>query len=137
MKKKLFICALVIGLWMLGGCHHYTNGDFDSNLVTKIVITSQTDTETVYRHYDDPQKMRQVLLYIRSISTPFATLPEPEEPLEQSISITTFSADQTVKTYQQKGTLYFQEGADGWQKIDPEKGRRLWMLIQAMPSDPE
>ncbi len=136
MKKWLYICITIAGL-LLGGCHHYSNPSMDSNLITRIIITGQTDTETIHRYYDDPEKMRQVLLYIRSVRRGIHTLTDPSITEGRSVRITTISADETEKVYQQRDNQYFQLDTGVWQAIDEEKGEKLWELIRRLPSDPE
>ena len=136
--KKRFLGFLLAALCMLlFGCQRKQSNIVQSNVVTRIDITCESAGEIIHRSYTTPDKMRLVLLYIRSVSSPFASLPEPEEPDLRKISITTVSANKTEKVYRQHGDRYFQGNAGGWQKIDPEKGGILWELIQSIPSDPE
>lgn len=136
MKKWLFICVAITGL-LLSGCRHYSNPSMESNLVTKIIITGQTDTETIHRYYDTPEKMRQVLLYIRSVRRGFQAQVDPTTIDGRSVCITTISADDTQKVYQQKDNQYFQIDTGVWQQIEAERGEKLWELIRQLPSDPE
>ena len=137
MKKwgsVLLLAAMVMGLC---GCHRGKDTTVQRNVVTEITITCQTDGELIQRRYTSQDKMRSVLLYIRSVSSPFSAPNVPQEGAGERVSITTVSADKTTKTYHQLGQRYFQEGDSGWKTIDPEKGANLWLLIKLLPSDPE
>lgn len=133
----------LIGIWgilvctILVGCHRKQDTSVQSSVVTRIDITCQQGDEVTQRSYTSPEKMRLVLLYIRSVSSPFASLPEPEDPNVKKIKITTTSVNNITKVYHQHGEQYFQEGNGGWQKINPEKGGILWELIMAIPGDGE
>ena len=137
MKKRLLSIFLAAMCVLLTGCHREKESTVQSSVVTRIDITCENGEERILRSYTSPDKMRLVLLYIRSVRSPFASLPEPEEPGLRKIHITTISANNTVKIYRQHGDRYFQEGNGGWQKIDPEKGGILWELIQSLPNDPQ
>lgn len=137
MKKWRLGVFLAIICMLFVGCHREKDSNVQNNVVTRIDITCESGEEILQRSYTSPDKMRLVLLYIRSVSSPFASLPEPEDPGLRKISITTVSANNTTKVYRQHGERYFQEGSGGWQKIDPEKGGILWELIQSIPGDPE
>ncbi len=124
----------LVALLSAGGCRRQDT-TVQRNVVTEITITCQTDTELIERRYTSQDKMRSVLLYIRSVHSPFSA---PEAPAEgEQVSITTVSADKTTKTYRQQGQRYFREGDGNWKIIDPEKGANLWLIIKLLPSDPE
>ena len=120
---------------VLGGCHRQDT-TVQRNVVTEITITCETEAGPIHRRYTSQDKMRSVLLYIRSVSSPFSA-PDVSEEGETQVRITTVSADKTTKIYHQLGQRYFREGEDGWKIIDPEKGANLWRLIKLLPSDPE
>lgn len=134
MKKGLVFCIVAV-LLLLSGCHHYTNDKVEHNLVKQIIITGQSENETIHRYYDTPDKMRQVLAYIRSVSGSFDAQTDPADTSGRTIRITTVCADDTQKIYQQKDNEYFQVGTGRWQQIDPELGETLWELIRQTPSD--
>ena len=134
MKKWLmFVCVAVC----LTGCGREADVAVQRNVVTQITITCQTETELIQRQYTSPEKMRAVLLYIRSIGSTFDAPQEPDAAEGNRVQITTVSADKTVKHYYQQGRKYFQKGEGKWQTIDPEKGENLWRIIKLLPSDPE
>ena len=135
MKKWRFGVLPVILCFLLSGCHRGKSTTVQSSVVTRIDITCENGSEVFRRSYTSPDKMRLVLLYIRSVSSPFASLPEPEDEGQRKIRITTTSANNITKVYRQHGEQFFQEGSGGWQRIDPEKGSILWELIQSLPGD--
>lgn len=137
MKKWWLIVSLAVMLLAMGGCRRRQDTTVQRNVVTEITITCQTDTELIERRYTSQDKMRSVLLYIRSVNSPFSAPDEPGEGAGEQVSITTVSADKTVKTYRQHGQRYFREGEGNWKIIDPEKGANLWLIIKLLPSDPE
>ena len=135
MKKwwaGIFLAAIVLGL---SGCHREKPVNVQDRVVTRIDILCEEDGQVLQKSYTSPEKMRLVLLYIRSVSSPFTDLPEPPDTSGRMIRITTTSANNITKVYRQQGERFFQEGDGGWQRIAPEKGGILWELIQAMPTD--
>ncbi len=135
MKKRYLFLALALAL-LLGSCRR-TDHAVKHNVVTQITITCQTEEGLLQRHYTSQDKMRSVLLYIRSIRSPFSAAEAPGEGSGAQVSITTVSADKTTKVYRQQGQHYFQEGDGNWKTIDPEKGANLWRIIKLLPSDEE
>lgn len=136
MKKRLLF-VLVAAALLFGGCHRSKNIGVQRNVVTRIVIECEYQGYQFRRQYTSPEKMRQVLLYIRSVRSPFTVEPGEDALMGSSIRITTVSADETTKTYHQINDRYFREGLSGWEKIDPEKAAKLWDVILTTPSDPE
>ena len=120
-----------------GGCRQKADTSVQQNVITEITITCQSETELIQRRYTSSDKMRSVLLYIRSLHAHFDAPEPPKEDAGYLVSITTVSADKTTKVYRQQGNRYFQAGENSWQIIDPEKGANLWMIIKLLPSDPE
>ena len=137
MKLWTIGILLMVLCAVLFGCRRQTQTSVQSSVVTRIDIVCQHGDEVTTRSYTSPEKMRLILLYIRSVSSPFASLPEPEDSTVKKINITTTSANHITKIYRQHGEQYFQEGNGGWQKIDPQTGSILWELIMAIPGDGE
>ena len=136
MKKPLLSILLVILCLLMTGCHKEKESPIKSSIVTRMDILCEDGDEVIRRCYTSPDKMRLLLLYFRSVRSPFASLPEPQEQGLRKIHITTVSANHIVKVYRQYGDRYFQEGDGGWQQIEPEKGGILWELIMSLPDDP-
>ena len=136
MKRRLFLC-LVATILLLSGCQHYSNPSMEHNLVTKIIITGETEDGSFRLYYDSPEKMRLVLLYIRSVRRGFQAQEDPTALEGPSICITTVSADNTQKVYRQNNDQYFQLDTGVWQQIDPKNGAALWELLMQLPSDPQ
>ena len=136
MKRGIFLCLAAV-LFLLGGCRHYSNPSMEHNLVTKIIITGETEDGSFRLYYDSPEKMRQVLLYIRSVRRGFHGRVDPPAMEGSSICITTVSADNTQKVYRQNNDQYFQLDTGVWQQIDPKNGAALWELLMQLPSDPQ
>ncbi len=134
MRKWLILVCVAL---CLIGCGRKNKPNVQHNVVTEITITCQADGELIQRRYTTPDKMRAVLLYIRSVRASFDAPEEPDASEGYRVQITTVSADKTVKHYYQQGQKYFQIGEERWKIIDPEKGANLWMIIKLLPSDPE
>jgi hypothetical protein len=109
----------------------------DRAIVTQIVISGQTAEGPIHRYYGSPDKMQQVLLYIRKASTGFHAQVDPDTVEGPSVSISTVSVDNTRKVYHQKNNDLFQTDTGVWQQLDPEAGADLWELIRQLPSDPQ
>ncbi len=134
MKKWLIMTCVAL---CLTGCGRKMDTTVRRNVVTEITITCQSDGVLIERRYTSQEKMRAVLMYIRSVSSPFDAPEEPDGTEGHRVQITTVSADKTVKHYYQQGQRYFQKGEGKWRTIDPEKGENLWRIIKLLPSDPE
>ncbi len=121
--KKVALIVLLIAV-LLWGCRRQDT-TVQSNVVTQITITCQTNEELIERRYTSQEKMRSVLLYIRSVNSPFSAPEAPTEEAGEYVSITTVRADKSIKTYSQQGFGFFREGEENWKIIDPEKGANL------------
>lgn len=135
--KKGLLFVLAAATLLLSGCHRGTNISVQRNVVTRIEIECEYQGYRFRRQYTSPEKMRLVLFYIRSVRSPFTVEPGEDAHTGSNLRITTVSADETTKTYHQMADRYFQEGRNGWEKIDPEKAAKLWDVILTTPSDPE
>ena len=136
MKRGMILCLAAV-LFLLSGCRHYSNPSMERKLVKEIIITGETEEGSFRLYYDSSEKMRLVLLYIRSVRRGFQAQEDPTALEGPSICITTVSADDTQKVYRQKSDRFFQVDTGVWQELDPEKGRTLWELLRQLPSDPE
>ena len=131
MSKRLLAVVLVI--FALAGCGKRPDTTVQRNVVIDITVTWADGHQ---RHYTSQEKMRAVLLYIRTVSSPFDAPEPPQEGNGQRVTITTTLANKTQKTYQQQADRFFREGNGPWRIIDKEKGEKLWMLLKLLPSDP-
>ena len=137
MKKGgywLFAMALSV---LLCGCRPSANPNISARLVTEMVITEESTLHFTRRYYNANEKMQLILLYIRSLGPKFKPKEDPEQLQGQTICIHMRYADGSSKRYRQKDNLYFQEGDQPWERIDPEKGAALWRILLHTPSDPE
>ena len=132
MRKRLLAVVLVI--FALAGCGKRLDTTVQRNVVTAITVTWANGQQL---HYTSQEKMRAVLLYIRTVSSPFDAPEPPQEGSGQRVTITTTLANKTQKTYQQQGDRFFREGDGPWRIIDKEKGEKLWTLLKLLPGDPE
>lgn len=130
--RKWLLVAVLLGL-ALTGCRHRPDKTVQCNVVTQITITWEDGQQ---RHYTSQEKMRAVMFYIRTVSTPFDAPEPPQEGSGDRVRITTHRANKTAKTYEQQGDLYFREEDGPWRIIEKEKGEKLWLLLKLLPGDP-
>lgn len=137
MKKTMaLLCAAFLTL--LCGCTGGTGrASVGSQIVTGISVTCQSSGEWVRRDYTAPEKVRLVLLVIRSLGPDFPARTDVEALAGKTMVITLHCADGSATVYRIRNNQYLQKNGGIWRQISEKKTGGLWQLIQEMPSDQE
>lgn len=107
-----------------------------TRVVTHIDIVSQQENVTVARHYNDQNKMKSVLLYLRLLRPLYTPEEDPDTINGDVYEITLHYSDGQEKTYRQKAHRYISMDRRPWQTVDPDHAAGLYKLMQHYPSDP-
>ncbi len=130
--KRIFAAVLLV--LMLSGC-----GSIDAQisgtprLVTRIRASFDSGSLRLHRIYEDDEKMRWVLYYLRELDRKEACDAPP--PAAEWAEIEVSFSDGSREVYQQWGQEYFRKDEEPWQRIDPEQARELPLLLGLMESD--
>ena len=91
---------------------------------------------TIARHYNSPEKMEMVLLYIRLLQPLYKPEVDPETVPGDVYEITLHYSDGNSRTYRQKAHRFISSDRHPWQTVDPEHAAGLYKLMQHYSSDP-
>ncbi len=135
MKIIRFLCTVCI-LFLLCGCQKMAQPqNVSGGLVRSISITTRSCTGIHHRYYSSPEKMRQILYYIRGLEPMFDTAASPAGHCGRMVCIQMICADGSSKWYRQKDDQYFQSGSGSWKRMAGGKGGQLWQLLLRLPND--
>ena len=133
-RRYVFLWILCICTALLCGCRE-KEPDAASRLVSQVDITCQEEDVQISRHYTDPQKMENVLLYLRLLKPKITPQAEASAAEGEIYHIRVRRADNTEILYWQKDHRYFAKGQEPWREIEPEQADGLYRLIRQMDSD--
>ena len=104
-------------------------------VVTQINITYENGAIRTQRHYEDAEKMTQVLNYLRLIDPYGRPAVDPEIVGGSQFYIELAYSDGTSKVYRQKADRYMQIDGGDWKTIDPARAEELSLILGQMESD--
>ncbi len=133
--KKMMLTLLVLLLLLFSGCAARKAADNSVPLASSITVTCHSCAGIRQRYYSQPEKMRQILHYIRRLEPMPDTAEVPGTLGRRYFSIHIRMTDGSSRFYRQKDTAYFQSGSGPWQKMGRGKGSRLWQLMLELPED--
>ena len=131
-RKRLFI--FLFSALMLCSCGTaHTPPVYE--VVTAVDVLTAREGKLLRRHYEAPEKIRPVLLYLRTLKhAPLSeTISEPEGEDIFLIAVTLTSGK--VRYYRQAKHRYFSFDGGAWRSIDPGKAAGLYRILQAFPGD--
>lgn len=130
---KQYFSLLICMLMMCGCGQNHTQPVYE--VVTSVDVVTARDGQLLRRHYDSQEKMRPVLLYLRTLKhVPlFDTVSEPEG--EDVFLITVGLSSGRKRYYRQAKHRYFSFDDGPWRAIDPGNAAGLYRILQALPSD--
>ena len=127
-------CVLLVSMLMMCGCgKHHTKSV--PEVVTTIDILTARDGQLLRRHYNTPEKMRSVLLYLWLLK--HSQLQEPiQEPEGEDIFLITVTLSSGRKRYyRQAKHQYFSFEGGPWRSIDPGSAAMLYGILRELPED--
>lgn len=137
-RRKQIMVILFFFLTLTAGCRSQ-----QSEATAPEAYRVVTQIEIVYHHkpivsegtFSDPEKMQQILLYLRQIS-PYGTPAEDPEQAEGSdFYITLHYSDRSKKVYHQRADRFLRINNGPWKRIDPKKAMKLSEILATMDSD--
>ena len=136
MKKwaKIFL-LLVIFLAFCGCGRRFSHNSVSSSLVSAISITCEDGDSIIHRSYTSPEKVRLILLAIRSLGPDFPAKADVEAMDISVLNITLDRADGSSIRYQIRGNQFLRKGSSKWRQINSESAVNLFQLILLLPSD--
>ncbi len=135
MKRILFTALLGACLCIAGCSGTQKNQQIAASMITSVEVVCENCPEATYRRYTSDEKIRQILLYIRSLGNMATADRRETAPAQCRATITMTRADGSRKICRQWGESYFQTDDAPWQRLPKDKGRRLWQLLKDIPSD--
>ncbi len=131
--KRIFTLAVLC--LFLAGCSRIdaqTTGR--PRLVTRVSASFDSGAIRLHRIYENDEKMRWVLQYLRCLDV-MGESETPPPPAGEWAEIQVEFSDGSREVYQQWGQGYFRQDQGPWQKIKPEQARELPLLLGLMESD--
>lgn len=136
MKKWAKIFFLLVIISVFSGCGQgFSQKSVTSILVSGIQISSEDGDQPFRRNYTSPEKMRLILLCIRSLGPDFPAKTDVEAIAGNDLTITLGCADGSRITYRIRNNQYLQKNSGDWRQINSESAAGFYQLIAQMPSD--
>ena len=130
--KSVFV--LFLSALMLCSCgKHHTKPVYE--VVTGVDVMTARDGQLLRRHYEAPEKIRPVLLYLRTLEH-FPLSEEISEPEGEDVFLIAVTlTGGRMRYYRQAKHRYFSFDGGAWRSIDPGHAAKLYRLLQEQPSD--
>ena len=138
MKKIFyFLCAAVVSAVIISASLRSDTPQALVRVVTHVDVYSQLDAVKVQRHYNTPEKVESVLLYLRLLKPRYDPELNPDRYTGNLFRITLHFSDGSTRVYQQRAHRLLSRDGRPWLAIDPAKAAGLYALLAHYPSDPE
>ena len=136
-KAIFLICILGLFCSVFSGCMHFVTQKEEKpiRVVTQIDITFDNGAIHAQRHYQDAQKVRQILDYLRLIDPYGRPAINPELVYGSHFYIELSYSDGSKKVYRQKADRYMQIDGGEWKTINPNRAEELSLLLGQLASD--
>ena len=102
--------------------------------VTQVDVVTKHDDQLIRRHYNTPEKMRPVLLYLRLLK-PYGNPVLPDASADDVYLISVSLSDGQRHYYRQASHRYFSIENGPWKHIDPAQAAWLYGILRDLPSD--
>ena len=104
-------------------------------VVAQIDVTCKKDESALFWQYTDQEKMEAILLYLRLLHRGGGAQIDPNRVKGDHYEIVLHYSDGRKRVYYQHADRYLSDNYAPWEKIDPEQGKDLMLLLRSMPSD--
>lgn len=131
-QKILCLCLLCP---LLTGCRAQTEEPLA--LVNRIQISGHSHNAPFGAVYTNPSKMETLLFYLRGLNPHGTPNTDPERIAGDHYRISISFTDGTRHIYRQQANRFVSVDAHPWQKVDPQKGAMLPLLLGILPPDQE
>jgi len=106
-----------------------------TGFVTHADVTWQSQQHRHHRHYESPEKIQQLLYYLRSLRPKGNAKIDPETLGGNTCKIVLYYQNGQRQIYYQQADRYLSVDAHPWERIIPEQAAKLYLLLEEMPSD--
>ena len=139
MKLRNWILFLIVTLLAIGaGCCYEPSRPTQPEayrVVVQIDVVYRKNPVISEGNFSDPDKMQQILWYLRKIS-PYGTPAEdPDQVQGSDFYITLRYSDNTQKVYQQRDDRFMRIDGGPWKRIDPKQAVMLSRILGTLDSD--
>lgn len=133
MKKYRKILLILLVCLFFCGCGKKQTRPV--RVVTQVDVTYESGRQAFHRRYTKPQKIGQVLTYLRLQESLGRAKVDPERLIGSALSIRICLSDGSVCCYYQQGDCYLSKKYHPWQIVDPKKGAEFCQQLKKMPTD--
>ena len=138
MKKPLLAWCVAAMLLILCGCQGRGMtgaAGVGGQVVTGISVTCQTCESFERREYSAPEKLRLLLLAIRSLGPDFPARVDVEALAGRTVVLRLTCANGQQTLYTIKNNQYIRKNDGIWRQISLEKAGGFWQMILELPPD--
>lgn len=132
-RKKPIILFISFLLIILCSCEK-ENTPTAYRTVTHVDIITKYNGQILGRHYNTPEKIRPVLLYLRLLK-PIGKEIVPDNKNEDIYLITISLSDGDRHYYRQASHRYLSKENGPYKSIDPKMAAELYRILQTFTSD--
>lgn len=134
MKLSAKVLVLIFfSLFVFCGCNRAPTQPV-YRTVTQVDVVTEYKDQLIHRHYNTPEKMRPMLLYLRLLK-PYGKPVQPNEADDNVFLISISLSDGRQHYYRQASHRYFSKGNGPWKHIDPGQAAQLYDILRQLPSD--
>ena len=133
MRKCLKILMVLLFGLSLNGCGRKPPAQ--TRVVTQVDIVCDQGYRIFHRHYTQPQKIQQVLNYLRLQENLGPADMDPERVEGPVFRIAVRLSDGSDSVYYQRCGRYLSKEYHSWQKIDPKQAVAFYRMLQLTPTD--
>jgi len=135
--KNLKIFLVLFAALLITGCSPSDHSEQapSCRIVEQIHIEFEDGPLRAQRLYTDPEKMRRILNYIRSLMPFTPTTEKPEDSQGSLFRITLSHSDGCKRIYMQRSDRFLSENHGPWMEINPQKAQELSLILGEMESD--
>lgn len=136
MKKcRIFLFIMFVPVLFFSGCQRQSPEPAQLRLVTQVDVQYRHGQQTIRRQYTAPEKMSDLLNYLRLLKDCGRPETDPEKTLGDACKITLHLSDGSRRVYHQRAGRYLSRDLSPWKKIDPKLGDQLLTILEALESD--
>ena len=127
--------ALIILACLLTGCAAKEPPRPADRVVIAVEVTASLDGELIHRQYENEDKIRTVLHYLRLLAPQRVTPMTPESFRTNAYRITLKMSDGSQVIYHQLHSDYLQKNSGPWKTVDSKVAAQLPKLLKELPGD--
>lgn len=129
-RKILLLCVLIL---TLSGCA--PREETPLRVVTQVDVACDRGYQIWRRQYKSPEKIKEVLNYLRLQDSLGAVETDPERLTGDALQIKVWLSDGTSRIYYQKSEQYLSKQLHAWQTIDPKRAAQFSDYLRRTPTD--